>query len=36
MVIKGFRFTVLVKSVVIIRIVNPQYIFIAGVVNINC
>jgi len=36
MVIKGFKFIILVKSVVIVYVINLQYIFVTGVVNINC
>jgi len=35
-VIKGFKFIISVKSIVIIHIINPQYILIARVVNVNC
>jgi len=36
MVIKGFKFIILIKGVVIIYIVNLQYILIIKVVDINC
>ena len=36
MIIKGLKLTILVKSAVIIHIVNPQYILIIKVVNVNC
>jgi len=35
MVIKGLKFIILVKSIVIIHIVNLQYVFIIRVININ-
>jgi len=35
-VIKGFKSIILVKSVVIVHTVNPQYIPVVRVVNINC
>jgi len=35
-VIKGLRSIILVKSVVIIYIINLQYILIVRVVNVNC
>jgi len=34
-VIKGLRFIILVKSIVIIYTVNPQYVPITKVVNVN-
>ena len=36
MVIKGLKFIMLVKNIVIIHTVNPQYVLIAKVVNVNC
>ena len=35
MVIKGFKLTILIKSIVIIYTVNLQYISVIKVVNIN-
>ena len=35
MVIKGFKLIILVKSVVIVYIVNLQYVLIIKVININ-
>jgi len=34
-VIKGFRFIILVKSVVIIYVIDLQYISVIRVVNVN-
>jgi len=36
MVIKGLKSVMLVKSVIIIYIIDLQYVFITRVVNINC
>ena len=36
MVIKGLKFIIPVKSIIIIYVINLQYIFIIKVVNINC
>jgi len=36
MTVKSLKFTMLVKSVVIIYAVNLQYIFIIKMVNVNC
>jgi len=35
-VIKGFKSIMPVKSIVIIHVINLQYIFIIRVVNVNC
>jgi len=35
-IIKGFRFIMLVKSVIIIYVINLQYISVIRVVNVNC
>jgi len=36
MVIKGLKSVILVKSVIVVYIINLQYIFIIRVVDINC
>jgi len=35
-VIKGLKFIILIKSVVIVHTVNPQYVPVVRVVNVNC
>ena len=35
MVIKGLKSVMPVKSVIIVYVINPQYISVTGVVNVN-
>jgi len=35
-VTEGFKFIILIKSIVIIYIINLQYILITKIVNVNC
>jgi len=35
-VIEGLKFIILVKSVVVIHVINLQYVLIVKVVDVNC